>query len=223
MPPLHDLRTEKFGRLTVIERNYDKRGVFWICQCDCGNKISVASSHLISGCTKSCGCLRIEFPKIALPKINRKLGSPPKRLQDGSYNPEYDKLRSKNKKVLRAERRKRGLCPQCGNEVDNNKFSKCKLCRENQRNYRRHYIIGSTGRKIYGEKREYPQDCKCELCFREKQLQYHHWDDNNSKRGIWVCVHCHIICEYIDKMDFINLIYNGYLKARQRIDNENIE
>lgn len=33
---------------------------FWLCHCDCGKSISVSSNRLISGVTKSCGCLRTE-------------------------------------------------------------------------------------------------------------------------------------------------------------------
>lgn len=50
-----------FGRLTVLEdsgkRNH--RGqIIWTCICRCGNKTNVRGDHLISGSTKSCGCLK---------------------------------------------------------------------------------------------------------------------------------------------------------------------
>ena len=48
---------QKFGRLTVLFfiqiKNHRAR---WLCKCDCGNLIEVASSDLIGGNTKSCGC-----------------------------------------------------------------------------------------------------------------------------------------------------------------------
>ena len=52
----------KFGRLTVIERNGStKQGnAIWICKCECGNELSVNSSYLITGTTRSCGCLKKE-------------------------------------------------------------------------------------------------------------------------------------------------------------------
>ncbi len=58
MPPLKDLTNQKFGRLTVIERDTEttKKGVYWKCKCDCGNITSVRSNCLTSGDTKSCGC-----------------------------------------------------------------------------------------------------------------------------------------------------------------------
>lgn len=50
----------KYGLLTVIERDLNtKEGrAVWICQCDCGSKVSVLGKHLRSGNTKSCGCLQ---------------------------------------------------------------------------------------------------------------------------------------------------------------------
>lgn len=64
-----DLTGQRFGRLLVIERvdrsklNYvlPGRQLYWLCKCDCGEELVVASSSLLSGKTKSCGCLRIEF------------------------------------------------------------------------------------------------------------------------------------------------------------------
>lgn len=47
---------QKFGRLTVLERDFS-RDVFWKCLCDCGNITTVKGTALTSGNTKSCGCL----------------------------------------------------------------------------------------------------------------------------------------------------------------------
>ena len=54
---------DKFNRLTIIERAEDyvspkgKHEKQWLCQCDCGNKKVVSTSHLKTGFTKSCGCI----------------------------------------------------------------------------------------------------------------------------------------------------------------------
>lgn len=56
-----DLTNERFGRLTVIrevESNIKQRK--WLCKCDCGTETIVTAHRLISGHTKSCGCLRSE-------------------------------------------------------------------------------------------------------------------------------------------------------------------
>lgn len=57
-----DLTGRRFGRLTVIERacHEDKRRVYWVCRCDCGNYSIVAGDDLKSGGTSSCGCLERE-------------------------------------------------------------------------------------------------------------------------------------------------------------------
>lgn len=54
---------KKFGRLTVIQntgkRSNDGRCPIWLCQCECGNYKEVSSAALLSGHTRSCGCLSI--------------------------------------------------------------------------------------------------------------------------------------------------------------------
>lgn len=61
MPAFINEQGNKYGRLTVIKRA-DKTGrVYWLCQCDCGNKTEVASQYLRNGRTQSCGCLQREL------------------------------------------------------------------------------------------------------------------------------------------------------------------
>lgn len=56
---LKDLTGQKFGKLTVIERAENQgKNTVWFCQCECGNTVKVKSTNLITGNTKSCGCLR---------------------------------------------------------------------------------------------------------------------------------------------------------------------
>jgi len=51
----------RFGRLVVKEmKRSEKYGILWKCLCDCGNIVFVLRYSLISGNTKSCGCLSIE-------------------------------------------------------------------------------------------------------------------------------------------------------------------
>ncbi len=56
-----DLAGETFGRLTIIRRS-ENNGlpVRWECQCSCGETANVSSHSLLSGSTRSCGCLRID-------------------------------------------------------------------------------------------------------------------------------------------------------------------
>jgi hypothetical protein len=57
-----NLANQRFTRLTVLRPKKERYcgGVVWLCQCDCGQKISVTSNHLRTGHTQSCGCLRVE-------------------------------------------------------------------------------------------------------------------------------------------------------------------
>ena len=56
-----DLTGLRFEKLTVIKFDeLSSKRTSWICQCDCGNKKSVTGSQLVSGKTKSCGCLHIQ-------------------------------------------------------------------------------------------------------------------------------------------------------------------
>lgn len=62
-----DLTDRRFGRLTAIERLPEdhvmpcgSRAPRWLCVCDCGVECVVLSRSLLSGRTRSCGCLRQE-------------------------------------------------------------------------------------------------------------------------------------------------------------------
>lgn len=63
MPPLRDLTGQQFGRLTVLKQASDRcrsGNVCWLCRCSCNGEtvIVVAGRHLVTGVTRSCGCLR---------------------------------------------------------------------------------------------------------------------------------------------------------------------
>lgn len=52
----------RFGKLVVASTapSY-KRKLMWLCRCDCGRKVVVRGSGLMSGHSKSCGCYRSEI------------------------------------------------------------------------------------------------------------------------------------------------------------------
>ena len=60
-----DLSGKHFGFLTVVsEAGKDSRGeIRWLCRCDCGNSITLNSSIIRTGNTKSCGCYRREVAR----------------------------------------------------------------------------------------------------------------------------------------------------------------
>lgn len=57
-----DLVGQRFGRLTVISELSERQNghILWSCRCDCGKQIKVNSCNLISGKSKSCGCVNKE-------------------------------------------------------------------------------------------------------------------------------------------------------------------
>ncbi len=59
MAKVIDMTGQRFGRLTVLQRaGFDKWGnSTWLCLCDCGIKKVLGRPNLMSGNTRSCGCL----------------------------------------------------------------------------------------------------------------------------------------------------------------------
>lgn len=54
-----DLKGQRFGRLVVLSESPKRtksRGIYWFCECDCGNIKEIASQSLLRGLTTSCGC-----------------------------------------------------------------------------------------------------------------------------------------------------------------------
>lgn len=67
MGSFKDLTGQKFGRLTAVEHVGTKKGqTMWKCICDCGNTSIIGYPNLITGNTKSCGCLNSETARKAL-------------------------------------------------------------------------------------------------------------------------------------------------------------
>ncbi len=57
-----DLTGQKFSKLLVLSRAGIKKSgnLKWLCLCDCGASLVTVGSRLLSGETKSCGCLKKE-------------------------------------------------------------------------------------------------------------------------------------------------------------------
>ena len=67
MAKLIDLTGQRFGKLVVIERDFEypiaknlkhKTSAYWKCQCDCGNIKTIIGDSLRNGQNKSCGCAK---------------------------------------------------------------------------------------------------------------------------------------------------------------------
>jgi hypothetical protein len=57
-----DMTGQRFGRLTVLRKSETRSpdGALWHCECECGSVKLVPRRRLVSGNTKSCGCLKTE-------------------------------------------------------------------------------------------------------------------------------------------------------------------
>lgn len=55
-----NLTNQRFGKLTALYplKKQDNIKYYWICQCDCGNVITVLGTSLTNGNTQSCGCIK---------------------------------------------------------------------------------------------------------------------------------------------------------------------
>lgn len=54
-----ELTGQRFGRLTVsgFAGVNKRKTTLWVCSCDCGGTVTVVGTSLVSGNTKSCGCI----------------------------------------------------------------------------------------------------------------------------------------------------------------------
>ena len=86
---------KRYGKLEVLSQA-TQTGVHpkWNCLCDCGKKSIVTSTKLVSGSTKSCGCLRVnaqDFRKSEVKTIYPKEHSIWKNMRQRCLNPNTHK------------------------------------------------------------------------------------------------------------------------------------
>lgn len=80
MSGLNNLIGQKFGLLTVLERDYEAqkktkdKHAFWKCQCECGNIVSRSSSALKTTKRPSCGCINNQREAKIKDLTNQKFG-----------------------------------------------------------------------------------------------------------------------------------------------------
>jgi hypothetical protein len=88
-----DISNTKFGRLLTIDvaGKTDDGHYLWNCICECGNNFVGNSKTLLSGLTKSCGCLSSEITT----QRNKENALP---YTQASFNEIYSKYKSKSKK-----------------------------------------------------------------------------------------------------------------------------
>lgn len=102
---------QKFGRLTIISpitKSNQSQNKLWKCLCDCGKETYVSSNTLLSGKTKSCGCLSKEQAKIN--------GQNTKKILDGQRFGKLLVLKDSNQRTKKHDVLWECLCD-CGNKT----------------------------------------------------------------------------------------------------------
>lgn len=98
-----ELAGRRFGSLTVTGYDGYRGGRhFWSCRCDCGQETVVSQSNLLSGHTKSCGCLQREAPRnnlklidgTSVKMIENRMTKTPIKSNTSGYNGVYRDSRS---------------------------------------------------------------------------------------------------------------------------------
>ncbi len=118
-------------------------------------------------------------------------------------------------------------CYKCGEELTEKEKQIGKkqgtyLCRKCDNHlardwYRKFIVYGKGDKVLKGNKRPYPTDDKCELCKRKVFLVYHHWDDKDVSKGMWIChPKCHMFVEVLDT--FGRIFVEKYAEIRRKID-----
>lgn len=76
MPPKRQLQGQTFGRLTVLHEGgrTNAGAVKWICQCECGAHTECSGNALVTGTTRSCGCLGAERARAVCVVRNKRHG-----------------------------------------------------------------------------------------------------------------------------------------------------
>lgn len=110
--PFLDLSGQRFERLVVVGRMPNLNGVsqtVWHVRCDCGEeKFAVLYSSLISGRTKSCGCLHREVLSCRGPRLQRAPINPDGKMRLYEWNGEKlcltEVCRRENVSLIKANR-----------------------------------------------------------------------------------------------------------------------
>jgi hypothetical protein len=99
-----DLTAQVFDRLTVIEctGRAKNRNVLWLCRCSCPeqNELIVRSTNLLTGHTKSCGCLKRELCRKRTGSSNPMFKHGHSKSGKKQQTPEYYSWRSMTERCL---------------------------------------------------------------------------------------------------------------------------
>ena len=201
MAKFTDLVGQKFGRWVVLE-NVGKGK--WLCRCECGTERVVLATHLNSGKTKSCGCLRKQLCHE----------------RTGKNHPMYGKCHTEEAKRKNSESQK-GVKSHWYGKHHTEEWKKQhseRMTGEKHPNYNpnltdeeRHQLRNTSEDVMWSKQVKINADFTCDCCHkRGGELCSHHlkdWHSNKELRldlnnGVCLCVECH--------KEFHNSYMGGY-------------
>lgn len=80
--------------------------------------------------------------------------------------------------------------------------------------YRKNYIGTDSKSKPIWAPNKRPRPDVCELCGAAGKLDYHHWNEEDLSKGLWLCWKCHGLAEGTDA----GASSDKYLELRQQIE-----
>jgi hypothetical protein len=110
-------------------------------------------------------------------------------------------------------------CKKCSAKNNAKWYAKNKISRRKEmREYHRKGCISQgNGKTIHTVKRPYSD--KCEMCGRNRRkINYHHWDESNYLRALWLCGRCHWIAEAVEGITKPTSLSSKYLKLKQQME-----
>lgn len=190
-----DITNKRFGKLVAIKplRIDENNQVIWLCKCDCGNEINVATHSLLSGNTKSCGCTRKE--KLAKINIERWENEEYRNNMINTLTSAWNEERREQQAQIMHDRWEDDDFRNAN--TGNNHYKYNSNLTEDDRKGRIHDKQFTEWSKQVKIKGEYVCDC----CNKKDggHLVSHHlnsWDNNIEQRydvenGVCLCEHCH--------------------------------
>lgn len=139
------------------------------------------------------------------------------------------------KAFLEHKRTKPFMCIRCGKTLDEKIYTLVpklygtrKLWRICDTCFRKRNSIKANEfyhRNKYNGKYPKPKDSSCELCgtpnLKYPYYHYHHWDDSDRTKGIWVCNICHHVLTCIEHKGFevVQNILTKYMQRKLLLEN----
>ena len=201
-----DITGERFGRLLAVGRTHNiGKYTAWLCECDCGNITSVIAWDLLSGHTRSCGCLRkgVDGKDLTGQRFGRLLAVKPTDKRAGGSIVWELKCDCGNIAHISTRNLRNGDTRSCGclkDEFVGKNHPNYNPNRTDEERLKDRYILGEHTIYTFRNKVYQRDDYTCQICGQVGgTLNSHHldgWNWAKDKRfeisnGVTLCEDCH--------------------------------